>query len=111
MRMSAAPHAHIVARRARLDRLRAYLDEQRIDVALISRPEHLRYLTGWNGQAGPGYLVVGGTRALLVAPDGSLSSDVAAALSVETRAYQSYDAGRLCDVATAASELTARCVA
>lgn len=52
----------------RLARVRARLADHRIPAAVISRPEHVRWLSGWRG-SGPAYLLITGEEAALVAPN------------------------------------------
>lgn len=71
---------------ARLERLRRSLTPD-FNGAIIARPIHIHYLTGWQPPARwPSYLVVGPTRALLLAPDLANECDPA----VEVMVYDPY---------------------
>ena len=85
------------ARVERLARLRRHLDDHGLGAALLTRPEHLRYLAGTHAGGLPAGLLLTRTAGVLVAADGTVASDALRPLDIELRVYRGYEAGRLVD--------------
>lgn len=92
--MDAAPARDDI--RARTRRLTDYLATHDIAAAIVARPEHVRYLTGWSGTM-PGGLVLSPSGGLLVVPEGSGGTTAAAIAGTDLSEYLAYSPSQLID--------------
>lgn len=95
--------------RARLDRLRRHVADLGLAAGLISRPEHVRYMTG-GPTAGAAFLMITQKDAVLVAPETEEPSSVLPTLGIEERPYVAYRAGALVVGEEVAAELAGELV-
>jgi len=86
-----------VVRGERLARLRRHLDDHGLGGALLTRPEHLRYLAGTHAGGLPTALLLTRSAAMLVAADGTVAPDALTHLGIKLGGYRGYEAGRLVD--------------
>ena len=88
---------------SRTRRLTDYLATHDIAAAIVARPEHVRYLTGWSGTQ-PGGLVLSPSGALLVVPEGSGGDAAADIAGTALSEYRAYSPSQLLDAEVAAAE-------
>jgi Xaa-Pro aminopeptidase len=90
----------------RLARFRRFMADDGLRGAVVTWPEHVRYLAGWSGGPGPAVLVGAGPDAFLVAPIGSVDATRCARLGVQIVGYAPYSPDRFVDPVVAAREAT-----
>jgi Xaa-Pro aminopeptidase len=96
--------SHEDPRPGRIDRLRQYIEQDHQTGVLVSRPEHVRYLTGCS-QEYPTYLVLTASRSVLVlANDLAGSAPDLETIGIEIAPYVAYSAEALPDPQAAADE-------
>jgi Xaa-Pro aminopeptidase len=95
---------HHRAARSRIRRLTDHLAEHDLAAAIVVRPEHVRYLTGW-ASIMSGAVVLTPSGGVLMVPEGTGGEAAAATAGLSLQESQAYSASELIDAEGATAEL------